>query len=391
MSQAIISPNVLKWARLRSKLNIDNVAKKVNVKVEKLSEWEAGEAKPTFIQAQNLARTLHIPFGYLFLNEPPEEKVVLPDLRTLSDSYFEDFSTDLQDVISDVKFKQDWYRDFKQERGDDELAFVGKYSDKDSSKVIADEITEILKLTADDRKDVKNWEDFFRLLVKRAEEIGLWVMKSSMVGSNTHRILDVSEFRGFVIADSIAPVIFINGADAKAAQIFTLIHEVVHLWFNSSGVSNIDFRNDKNSIVDIREKKCNEIAAEVLVPKVQLMRLWRKDLSVSENAENLCKYFKVSSIVIARRALDLELILVEEFFDYYAHLVEVWKEMKRKLKNNDGGPSYYLSIPIKNGHSFSGDVLQNIYSHKLLMRDGARLLGLKPATLAKYARKVGVR
>ncbi|MDF1618601.1 XRE family transcriptional regulator [Petrocella sp. FN5] len=391
MSQAIISPEVLKWARLRSKLNIDMVAQKVNVKVEKLNEWETGEAKPTFIQAQKLAKTLHIPFGYLFLNEPPKEKADLPDLRNLSDCHFEDFSTDLQDVISDVKFKQDWYRDFRQERGDDELKFIGKYSDKDSSKVIADEITEVLNLTIDDRKAVKNWEEFYQLLVKKAEEIGLWVMKSSMVGSNTHRVLDVSEFRGFVIADSIAPVIFINGADAKAAQIFTLIHEVVHLWFNSSGVSNIDFRNDKNSIIDIREKKCNEIAAEVLVPEAQLMKLWNKVLSVSENADNLCKYFKVSSIVIARRALDLDLILVEEFFDYYAYLVEVWKEAKQKMKNNDGGPSYYVSIPIRNGYRFSGDVLQNVYSHKLLMRDGARLLGLKPATLAKFAKEVGVR
>lgn len=391
MSQAIISPDVLKWARLRSKLNIDNVAKKANVKVEKLNEWETGEAKPTFIQAQKLAKILHIPFGYLFLSEPPVEKPHLPDLRTLKNTHFEDFSVDLQDVISDVKFKQDWYREFRQERGDDQLAFVGKYSDKDDNRVIADEITGLLKLTPEDRERAKNWEDFYQFLVKRVEEIGLWVMKSSTVGSNTHRILDVSEFRGFVISDSIAPVIFINGVDAKAAQIFTLIHEVVHLWFDSSGVSNIDFRNDKSSIADIREKKCNEIAAEVLVPKAQLKRLWNKGLSVSDNAEYLCKYFKVSSVVIARRALDLELIRREDFFDYYAYLVEMWKENKQKIKNRDGGPSYYLSIPIRNGHQFSNDVLQNVYSHKLLMRDGARLLGLKPATLAKYAKEVGIR
>jgi len=381
----------LKWARLRSKLNIDNVAKKANVKAEKLNEWEAGEAKPTFIQAQKLAKILHIPFGYLFLSEPPVEKQFLPDLRTLSDNHFEDFSVDLQDVISDVKFKQDWYREFRKERGDDELTFIGKYSDKDDSKVIADEIAELLKLTIDDRKMVSNWEEFYQLLVKRVEENGLWVMKSSMVGSNTHRILDVSEFRGFVISDPIAPVIFINGSDAKAAQIFTLIHEVVHLWFDSSGVSNIDFRNDKNSIVDIREKKCNVISAEVLVPEEQLRRMWNKGMSVSENAEYLCKYFKVSSVVVARRALDLELILQEEFFDYYAYLVDIWEKKKQKMKNSNGGHYYYINIPIKNGYHFSGDVLQSVYSHKLLIRDGARLLGIKPATLAKYAKKVGVR
>jgi len=389
-NQAIISSNVLKWARLRSDFTIELVAKKTNVKVEKLKKWEEGVSKPTFNQAQKLANILHIPFGYLFLDNPPIEKKILPDLRTIADSSLDNFSVDVEDVISDVKFKQDWYQDFKIERGDSKISFIGKYNYNDDSKVIASDIAQTLRLKLAERNISKNWEEFYTLLVNKAENLGLWVMQSSMVGNNTHRILNVEEFRGFVISDSIAPVIFINGSDSKAARIFTLIHEIVHLWFNSSGVSNIDFRIDNTSYYSKHERKCNEIAAEILVPKEQILKEWNQKLSVSINSEKLCKFFKVSSVVVARRAFDLKLINNNEFFDYYYDLVKIWGNKKQKQKEKNGGPSYYKLLPIKNGNNFLYDVIQNVYSQNILMRDGAKLLGLTPATLAKYSDNMGL-
>jgi Zn-dependent peptidase ImmA (M78 family)/DNA-binding XRE family transcriptional regulator len=391
MSLAFISPSVLKWARLRSQLNIEFVAEKVPVKAEKLTEWEAGQTMPTFLQAQKLASILHIPFGYLFLKEPPVERFELPDLRTVDDKGHSDFSVDLRDIISDVLFRQDWYREFRKEQGYTDIPFIGKYNYAIDTSIIVDEITNVFKLTIEDRKGLRNWEEFFQLLVKRAESIGLWVMRSSMVGNNTHRLLNTDEFRGFVISDTIAPAIFINGTDAKAAQIFTLIHEVVHLWFGSSGVSNIDFRKDLNAMQDEREKKCNEIAAEILVPKLMIQELWNEKVTLAENAEGLSKFFKVSSVVVARRALELKLILPEDFFSYYRILVDRWREQRLKMKESDGGPSYYVNIPIKNGVNFSTDVLNSVYSQKILMRDGARLLGLNPTTLEGFAKEVGIR
>lgn len=389
-SQAIISSNVLRWARLRTNFDIELVAKKTNVKVEKLEKWEEGSLKPTFTQAQKLANILHIPFGYLFLDEPPIEKQELPDLRTITDSPYDDFSIDLQDVISEVKFKQDWYREYKIERGDSKIPFIGKYSYNDDSTIIANDIAQTLKLKLSDRSDSKNWEFFYNLLVKRAENIGLWIMQSSVVNSNNNRTLDTEEFRGFVISDSIAPAIFINGSDSKAARIFTLIHEIVHLWFNTSGISNIDFRIDNMNFYNKYEKKCNEIAAEILVPKDCIIEKWNRNISVRKNSETLCKYFKVSSVVIARRAFELNIIKNNDFFDYYYELVDIWKIQKLKQKESKGGPSYYQNIATKNGNNFVYDIIQNVYSQNILMRDGARLLGLKPATLAKYSNIMGI-
>lgn len=391
MSNALINPPILKWARLRSHLDIEIVAKKLSIKAEKLMKWESGEDVPTFRQAQNLANILHIPFGYFFLQEPPEEKLPIPDLRTIDDELYENFSIDLREVISNVIFKQDWYRDFREEQEYPELSFIGKFNDHTPNNIIVEEITDLLKLTLKDRESVQNWEDFYQLLVERAETLGLWIMRASTVGSNTHRKLDINEFRGFAISDKLAPAIFINGADAKAAQIFTLIHEIVHLWLGSSGVSNVDFRKDISSIQNSREKKCNEIAAEILAPREVVKKMWDKRAAISDNAENLCKFFKVSSVVIARRALDLELVTPEDFFGHYKTLVEMWNMQKQKQKESGGGPSYYTNIPINNGRRFSMEVLNSVYSQNLLVRDGAKLLGLNPATLNNFAKEVGIR
>ena len=387
MSEAFITPEVLRWARIRSRLDIEIVAKKVPVKSEKILEWETGEAKPTFLQAQQIAKILHIPFGYLYLKQPPIELQPVPDLRTINDYYLRNYSVDLHDVISDVIRKQDWYRDYLKENDSPQIPFIGKYNSHSPVDEIACDITETLKLTLDDRMISRNWEEYFKLLVNRVESTGVLVMRSGIVGTNTHRILDVNEFRGFTICDLLAPVIFINGADAKAAQIFTLVHELVHLWLGASGVTNNSVIAEVSSIQNNVEKKCNEVAAEILVPKEHILTRWNNNFNVSENAENLCRFFKVSSIVVARRAWDLALINIDEFYEYYMLQVEKWQRQK---DNQEPGGSFYNNLPIANSQRFTFTVLQCVYSQEILLRYGAQLLGIKPGTLDHFAQEVGL-
>ena len=386
MSYALISPPVLRWARLRSHYDVDSLATKLTVKSDKVMEWESGDSKPTFTQAQKLANTLHIPFGYLFLQTPPTDILPLPDLRTMDDRFLDGYSVDLKEVIYDVLRKQDWYRDYRKELEYPELKFMGKYKINTDTDVVSDDITKSLKLTMDDRINARNWEEFFNLLIEKAEALGIWIMRSGKVGNNTHRILDVEEFRGFTIIDTLAPAIFINGADAKAAQIFTLVHELAHLWFGASGVSNIDFRKTKESIQNSYEQKCNEISAEVLVPKKIIVKFWDAKNSVAENVDKLSKYFRVSNIVVARRALDLGIIIPDDFFEFYYAQIDRWKKQKDE---RESGGSFYSNIPIAVGRKFSYDVLYSVYSQNLLMRDGARILGLNPTTLNRFAKEVG--
>lgn len=388
MSTALISPAVLRWARERSHLEPDFLAEKAHVKLDNLLLWEKGETKPTFKQAQDIANVLHIPFGYLFLIKPPEETLQLPDLRTVGDrSSLGQFSVDLKDILSDVLRKQDWYREYLQEQGKERLPYIGKFSVNENAKNIANDITTTLQITKKDRTKALNWSGFLKLLMERAEDVGVWVICSGKVGTNTSRILDVNEFRGFAISDTIAPIVFINGADAKAAQIFTLVHELAHLWLGKSGVSDLSLKPPQNENQNRIEKLCNEVAAEFLVPQDELNEHWRPDESVFKNSEILAAFFCVSAVVIARRALDLGLISKATFFDFYKKQVAKWQIEK---ENKKSGGSFFSSLPIANGRRFTKAVIQSVYQQTLLMRDGAKLLGVSPANLNKLAGKMDI-
>lgn len=388
MSEALITPEILQWARERAKLSIFELSTKISQSVEKIELWEQGKNKPTFIQAQNLAHTLHIPFGYFFLNKPPTEESIVPDLRTIKDEGIKYFSLELKDVINDSLRKQDWYKDFLKDNGNDELPFIGRFNINTPTNEIVKDITETLGLTVMDRNNATNWEDFLKILINKAEESGIWVMRNSKVGNNTRRILNVVEFRGFALCENYAPLVFINSADAKAAQIFTLMHEIAHLWLGESGISDVGITTEKSHLDNKIEKKCNEIAAELLVPKTNLLERWI-DKDLFNNISINSNFFKVSKIVIARRALDLELITKNDFYSYYEKQKDKWIKQKEKQKLSPGGPSFYKLLPITNGKKFTEAVLLSVLTQQTLTRYGARLLGLKPDKIDKAATEVG--
>jgi Zn-dependent peptidase ImmA (M78 family) len=143
------------------------------------------------------------------------------------------------------------------------------------------------------------------LQMEQIEESGVLVMRNGVVGTNTHRPLSVAEFRGFALADDYAPLIFVNGADGKAAQMFTLAHELVHIWIDESGVSNLrqTFAPDGGI-----ERFCNAVAAKVLVPDEDVEEFWPQARSKESPWEWLGKRFKLSSLVVLRRLLDLRLV-----------------------------------------------------------------------------------
>ena len=387
MSTALIQPNILKWARERSHVDIELLAHKLPVKSEKVIEWEAGSLQPTFKQAQKLAKILHIPFGYFFLKTPPGDNLPVPDLRTVSDQGNYQFSVDLRDVVANVLRKQDWYHDYLVEEGHNKIPFIGKFSISSDTNEIAKDITAYLRLSVEERSEAHNWEQFLRMLMDRCENAGLWVMRNGKVGNNTHRILDVDEFRGFTICDDYAPVIFLNGADAKAAQIFTLVHELAHLWLGESGVSDIGMNFRSSDIPNKIEKKCNEIAAEFLVPGLMLKDHWKAGLPLENNAEDLSSFFRVSSIVIARRLLDLKLVSFKEFISFYQKQVERWR---REKENRPSGGSFYRTMPVANGQHFTNAVMQSVFKQRTLMRDGARLLDTNPVNLEELAHRTDI-
>jgi Zn-dependent peptidase ImmA (M78 family)/DNA-binding XRE family transcriptional regulator len=390
MTAAIITPKLIQWARERSRFSPQVVAQRANIKPEQLSLWENGEAWPTFRQARNLARALHVPFGYLFLSSPPEEKPALPDLREIRDIEYQSFSADFLDLLNDVLRKHQWYREYLIEEGVKPLGFCGRFSIKDNVEVVAKDIGQALGIDEGLRQEAVNWEDFLRKCIQRIEAEGILVLRSGVVGNNPSRKLLVEEFRGFAVSDDLAPLIFLNRRDAKAAQIFTLAHELAHLWVGESGISNPELGEPSLAPKNRVECFCNHVAAELLVPQAQFLKDWQVGTSVTGNLYQLVRYYRVSSLVILRRAYDLEKITRDEYDNYYQQ--EIKKHRTREERQEgEGGGDFYATLLSRNSKQLTNAIIAATFEGRLLYRDAARLLSVKVKTIEGIARNLETR
>lgn len=386
MSKAFINGAVLRWARERAEMPADQLAKKIGQKADRLAKWEAGEDQPTFKQAARLASVTHVPFGYFFLPKPPVEDLPLPDLRTVGGEPARAFDSNTTDLIRDVLFKHGWFVEHLRQQGQEPLPFVGKYRLTDSPIVIASDIRRTLNL-ADVAAQAANWGEFIRSLIDSAEAAGIWIMRTGIVGSDTHRSLSVRQFRGFAISDPLAPLVFINGKDALAAQVFTFAHELAHVWLGSSGVSNVQIGRKDYGTSRRTEILCNAIAAEVLVPRDEFEKSWSNARSENANYDDLARRFKVSRIVIARRALDLGKISDGSYSAFHKDEEERWEEDRREQAEKSSGGNFYSTLPLRNGSRFTSAVVSSAMSGDTLLRDAASLLNIQPATVIKFHRK----
>ena len=302
ITTAFITPELIIWGRNRAKLTQKDVAKSVHVSEETVSKWETGDALPTLRQAEKLAHRLYIPFGYLFLSHPPRIDIPLPDLRTVQGGHITNPSPEFYDVLNDALRKQDWYKTHLADEGAEHLPFVGRFPPDTTSQIVSEDIENILGISSEIHPQSRNWEGFLTGLMLKTEQVGVLVIRNSVVGNNTHRHLNVQEFRGFVLSDNLAPLIFLNGGDAKSAQIFTLVHELAHIWLGQSGVSDPDYRRRSQEQINPIERRCDSIAAETLVPRNTFLAGWSQGVSTEENIRNLTGFFKVSQVVALRRA-----------------------------------------------------------------------------------------
>lgn len=378
MSKALINHEILSWALLRASMSEHELADKLKVSEAKVMSWAAGDDRPTFPQAQKLAKTLGIPFGYLYLNTPPDEKLPLTDFRTVG-SVGPELDVNTKNFLQDVLYKRDWFKDYRTQQGHDEIVFIGSASLRMKASDLANKIINDLGLRP--RPKTGNFESYLKFLVSQAEEAGIWVMRTSMVGNNTHRHLNVEVFRGVAISDPLVPLVIINSKDTKSAQIFTLAHELAHLWLGESGISNVDLGDadlSKNSRV---EAFCNNVAAEILTPRGEFLSRWNDNINFLDQVDLIAGVFKVSRIVVARRALDLGLIEQPEYMNFYRLEQARWKKLAAKQKENSGPVPPNVMLPIRYGKKFTGSVLAEAVRGSLLLREASSLLGTKPSKM----------
>lgn len=374
-----VKPELLTWARERASLTVASQAKKF----PKLAAWEAGAAHPTLKQLEDYAKATHAPIGFFFLEEPPRERVPIPDFRTVANARIDRPSPELLDTVYVCERRQEWFRDFARSVQLDPLPFVGSVTMERDPAEVAPLMRQALGFDVRERRQLPTWVDALRRFIEQADTLGVLVMCSGVVLNNNRRRLDPEEFRGFAITDPLAPLVFVNGADSKAAQMFTLAHELAHIWLGQSAVSDTDSAHIPDNAV---ERWCNQVAAELLVPLADLQREYNAEADVAEEARRLARIFKVSTLVILRRIRDAGGLTWQELWEASDEELE----RLRNLPKGTGG-DFYLTQSARVGKRFARALVASTLEGNTLYREAFRMLGFsKMETFHELGRSLGV-
>jgi Zn-dependent peptidase ImmA (M78 family) len=374
MANVAIKGNVLRWILDRSGESVESL--RTRSRFKKIGEWLDETSEPTFAQIEDLSKATETPLGWFFLNEPVSEELSIPFFRTLSNKPLRGASAELLDTYYTIQLRQEWIKDYYIDEGRAPLGFVNSVSPDATGEQVARRMRQILGFPDDWTLTSANP---FSRLRRAMEQIGIFVVISGYVGNNTSRTLNPEEFRGFVMVDEYAPFVFVNGADFKSAKMFTLAHELSHIFFGRSAIFDLkELRPSSDSI----ERACNQSAAEFLVPENILRRLWPKTGSSINKIRQVSEQFKVSRVVIARRASDLKIISKSEFSDYYAMYSSAAKKKKKKEK---GGPGFYTGLPSRIGETFGRAVIQALRAGTIQYTEAYSLTGLNRKTFDSFA------
>lgn len=374
-----VKPELIRWALERSGRSAETLSRAL----PKITEWQEGTVRPTFRQLQQLAQKTWTPLGYFFLPEPPEEKLPVPDFRTVGDTAIQRLSPNLIDTLHTMQRRQAWLREYQIENGQSRLPFIGSARTTEDIHHVARQMRDVLGVSESWASRIGTWTNALTVLRESAEAVGVLVVINGVVGNDTHRKLDPVEFRGFVLSDDYAPLVFVNGSDARSAQMFTLAHEFAHLWIAQDGIFNLP---DLEPASDKVEQFCNQVAAEFLVPATELRNFWAIAKRAPEPFQLIAREFKVSPIAGARRALDLRLVTKADFLEFFR---AYQSDERRKAARATGG-DFYNNQNVRVGKRFARAVMRAAREGRLLYRDAYRLTGLYGTTFDKYAKALGV-
>jgi Zn-dependent peptidase ImmA (M78 family) len=368
MVRADVKGELLTWARERAGLAPDELS----ARFPKLEQWERGESKPTFKQLESFARVTHAPIGYLFLGAPPDEPLPIPDYRTLAGRPVRRPSPDLLEMIYACQLRQDWFRDYALAIGEEALPFIGTMTTNTEVVEAAATIRAALNFDLEARRTCRTWEEALRLFIGHADSVGVLVMCSGIVMNNTHRKLDPEEFRGFALSDDIAPLVFINGADSKSAQMFTLAHELAHLWLGQTALSNSSVSSREQNAV---ETWCNRVAAELLAPLATVRYELQRDEELQQTVQRLTRRFKVSTLVILQRLRDARRLTWDEFNVAY----EAEKRRLAALPRPKAGGDFYATTGSRYSKRFARALIGSTLEGRTSYRNAYQLLGISKA------------
>ena len=367
-----VKRELLEWAIERSGRRDD-----VRKKFLHLDDWLEGSRNPTFNQLKDFAQATYTPIGFLFSDEVPRELDRIPedivDFRIRSGEGSRKPSVNLLDTLTTCRLRQDWYREEMIRLNTVPLELIGQYQMQSANfKKVADITRNELGFDIAARSKLSNHSEALRNFVQQVEDLGILVMRSGIVSNNTRRKLDPGEFQGFALSDRLAPLIFINSANTKAAQIFTLAHELAHLWIGKTSISSDSeiFVND-NPI----ETWCNEVAAEFLLPSELVSENFNTFVEgndVDKKIKRLARYCFVSRLAIIVRLHKLNLLSHEQFLHFFGK--EITRLGETRQESASAGGDYYRSVLVRCSYRFSRTLIESTLAGQTSFTKFQRLL-----------------
>lgn len=355
-----VDPNTLSYYVQNAQIPLEEL----RVKVPNIDKFLSGESQPTFSQLSKIAAKLNIPTGLLLLKRNVDIKKERLEFRKLNAAEPNSISENLRDIIIDMRDKQDFLRS----EIDYTLDFIGTYTIEHDPMTVAEGIREKLNIPKYFQSELDSSGKVIEYIRQKANNIGVFVFANGVVRKNTHRPLNIEEFRGFVLSDNKAPIIFINQKDSKNGQIFTIVHELVHLFIGHDDIFTVIDTGD--FIFDKVEAFVNKVTAEILVPTEIFLEFNTLD------TEFLAKKFFVSQFVIARRLLSLNKISKVDYGDLIATLERNIQINLSKEKKEGNGGNYNNDIKFKTDKSFLAYVTQAVNHHRITYTDAFNIIGV---------------
>ena len=376
-----IQPAILTWAL--SQTSEEKLGAKL---MNNVKQWLDGSKSPTFNQIEDFSKKSQIPLGYFFLQTPPVEQIDLLEYRTLDSVELVNPSRNLIDTIHEMEAVQDWMVDYRREMKYDAVAVVGSLKGQSDAEAIADRIRADLGFDKGWYRGCADASGAFNKVRRLLEECGVIVMMSGIVGKNTHRALDVNEFRAFAMVNDMAPLIFINGADSLGGRLFSLFHEIVHIWIGENDLYN-DRRYSGEGVKAI-EVICNAVAGELIVPKAHFIENWMKNTNddAYQKIKELAKYFHCSESVLARRALDNGKISKAIYNQVVSDAIEAYIQSKQE---KGSGGDYYRVARSKLDGVFVRALCESVNSGRTSYTEAYRLTNTTSKTFSEVASGLG--
>lgn len=385
MANARVNGDVLRWAREKAGLSHEEAAarapigrKKGMEPADRLAAMERGEEAVSHSCLRNLAKLYRRPLVTFYLAKPPAPDTAIPDFRTLADAPIHEVSPNLDALLRRLRARQQEVREIRADDGAVPLPFIGRFNLQTAPSVIAADIRDEIDLNLAAQRRFPDRDAFFRGLRRKLEDIGIFVQLFGDLGSHHSRILP-EEFRGLVLLDDLAPFIVINPNDAAAAFLFTLLHEVAHIWIGEGGISNSS-PFESGAAANATEQLCNKVAAEFLVPGGPILADWRAlapELTVGQKVQALASSWRVSRAMMARRLRELRQITEDDWWRLYRGYQQEWRAQRERLQEQEGGPGWYLLATRKIGNGLINTVLGALDNGTVTYTEASRILGVK--------------